>query len=57
MFVPTISYTEACKHAEANHKATGGLVAGGDYLVKFDDGSVRLVELRIGASGIARPKR
>lgn len=67
--IPATTYDEACDHAEAQYTATGGLVAGGDYMVRFDDGEVRLVELRIVATecritpegriltGIARPKR
>lgn len=53
---PTISYAEACAHAEANYVSTNGLVRGGTYRVEFADGA-HLVDLRIGASGIARPAR
>tara|TARA_R110002167_G_scaffold30123_5_gene99897 strand:+ start:173 stop:406 length:234 start_codon:yes stop_codon:yes gene_type:complete len=53
---PTISYAEACAHAEANYVSTNGLVCGGTYRVAFDDGA-HLVDLRIGVSGIARPAR
>ena len=53
---PTISYAEACAHAEANYVSTNGLVCGGTYRVEFADGA-HLVDLRIGASGIARPAR
>jgi hypothetical protein len=51
---PTTTYAEACAHAEAMYVATSGLVAGGTYRVQFTDGA-HLVDLRIGASGIARP--
>lgn len=50
----TTTYDEACAHAEANYVATNGLVCGGTYRVAFEDGA-HLVDLRIGASGIARP--
>ena len=50
------SYDEACDHAEAQYEATNGLVAGGTYMVRFSDGAVAEVELRISSkSGIARP--
>lgn len=55
--IPTTSYGEACAHAEAQHRATNGLVAGGAYMVRFDDDTVAEVELRIGESGVARPAR
>ena len=51
----SISYEEACKHAEANYRRTNGMVVGGGYNVRFPSGDVRLVDLRIGALGIARP--
>jgi hypothetical protein len=54
--IPTTSYGEACDHAEAQYLATNGLVAGGGYMVRFDDGTVAEVELRI-VDGIARPLR
>ena len=49
------TYIEACEHAEANHQATNGLVTGGDYMIRFDNGTVAEVKLRIGPSGIAHP--
>ena len=51
------TYSEACDHAEAQYQATNGLVCGGGYMVRFDDGTVAEVELRINESGIARPAR
>lgn len=55
--IPTTTYGEACDHAEAQAKATNGLVRGGTYMVRFDDDTVAEVELRVGESGIARPVR
>lgn len=55
-FDPTasISYEEACEHATANWQRTNGMVIGGGYNVRFSDGSVRLVDIRINEHGIAR---
>ena len=51
------TYGEACDHAQAQHKATNGLVTGGTYMVQLDGETVVEVDLRVGASGIARPAR
>jgi UDP-N-acetylenolpyruvoylglucosamine reductase len=50
----SISYVEACEHATENWRRTNGMVIGGGYNVRFDDGSVRLVDIRISKNGIAR---
>ena len=55
--IPTTTYEEACAHAQAQHEATNGFIAGGTYMVRFDSGIVAEVDLRVGASGIARPVR
>jgi hypothetical protein len=51
----SITYEEACANAERNFKATNGMVVGGTYMVRFPSGIVREVELRISATGMARP--
>jgi hypothetical protein len=54
MSVPSITYAEACSHAEANWAATDGMVAGGGYYVDFEDVGVRLAHIRVTDSGVAR---
>jgi len=51
----TVSYEEACKHAEDNYRSTGGAIVGGGYMVRMHDGRVMEIELRVTKSGIARP--
>lgn len=53
--IAATTYHEACDHAEVQAKATNGLVRGGTYMVRFPNGDVGEVELRVGESGIARP--
>ena len=51
----TITYAEACDHAEANYNQTNGLVTGGGYHVDFGgDMGVRLAHIRVTDSGVAR---
>jgi hypothetical protein len=53
--IGSCSYAEACAHAEDNYRRTNGMITGGGYMVRMDDGEVIHVELRITESGIARP--
>ena len=52
----SVKFAEACEHAQLNYRNTNGLVAGGDYMVKFSDGTVREVQLRVNpVNGLVRP--
>jgi len=54
----TISYAEACEHAEMNYRNTNGLVCGGSYMIHSDEVGVYEVDLRVDPDlGIARPVR
>lgn len=53
MSVPSITYAEACEHAEANWSATDGMVAGGGYYVAFEGVGVRLAHIRVSDGGVA----
>jgi len=48
-----ISYDEACDHAEMNWRNTNGIVGGGTYYVRFENGDVQEIDLRI-RNGLAR---
>ena len=55
MDIASITYSEACAHAEANYNQTNGLVTGGGYHVDFGgDMGVRLAHIRVSENGIAR---
>lgn len=55
------TYAEACEWVERQHAATGGLVTGGSFMIRFDSGYVAEVALAIVevAPGVtmARPVR
>jgi hypothetical protein len=51
------TYNEACAHVSAQFEATNGFIAGGTFMVRFDDGNVAEIDLRMGDSGIVRPVR
>jgi hypothetical protein len=51
------TYNEACAHVAAQFEATNGFIAGGSFMVRFDDGNVAEIALRMGESGIVRPVR
>lgn len=55
MSMPTTTYIEAAQHCQRLHESTNGLVVGGTYRVRFDDGTVREIELSITSTGVARP--
>ena len=54
----TITYEQACDHAQMNWHNTDGAVAGGGYFCRFHDDEggmfVRLVHIRIDGQGVAR---
>ena len=54
----TISYSEACDHAQKNWHYTDGAVTGGGYFCTFNDDEggtfVRLVHIRVNDEGVAR---
>ena len=54
----TITYEQACDHAQMNWYNTDGAVAGGGYFCRFHDDEnatfVRLVHIRVTDQGVAR---
>jgi len=50
-----ITYKEACRRAEDAYRRTNGVVVRGEYLIRFENGSVLEVGLRVNDNGVARP--
>lgn len=55
MSVPSITIGEALEHAAANWERTDGLVAGGSYIVEFEDLGLRTVHVKVLPGGVAIP--
>jgi hypothetical protein len=53
----SITFNEACDHVAMNFEATKGLIAGGTYMVRLEDGNIAEIDFRMGDSGIVRPVR
>ena len=53
--IQACTYNEACDHVAAQFEATNGFIAGGTFMVRFDDGNVAEIDLRMQDSGIVRP--
>jgi hypothetical protein len=55
MTVSSITIGEALEHASANWERTDGMVAGGSYIVEFEDLGLRLVHVKVLPGGVAIP--